>query len=380
MIKKRNFTEYEKGEARKNTFIFLGLTGKGKSQIIKYLTGDPDAVVSSSLSSCTPNSNLYYGSLNTDMNHEELFCLVDTAGLCDSQGEEQDKKNYEDIKNILLNNKCKIKGIFIIENFQDERMNGEERKIIAGAADLFPLKKFWDHTTFIYTHYYNKGSTSKVQIKKQQQAKLSESLMEIMSEICKRVKTIDFVDERNVHKLYVNIDNNVIEQKGFNMNDEEEAELYQQGLKDLEKAKKDLYKELLEKIKSDPLYDDIKDLGQEKIKIRKDNGFYYDMYEALIETRVFYLKGDPILTDIIACSEAIFKQSINKAFYHLGNIAKGTFLAELGLGMAIIFPIMKILGTDNNKLDLFPALAKLNKVLFPKEMSEKDMTFRKKLY
>ena len=204
--------------------------------------------------------------------------------------------------------------------------------------------------------------------------------MEIMSEICKRVKTIDFVDERNVHKLYVNNDNNVIEQKGFDMNDEEEAELYQQGLKDLEKAKKDLYKELLEKIKSDPLYDDIKDLGQEKIKIRKDNGFYYDMYEALIETRVFYLKGDPILTDIIACSEAIFKQSINKAFYHLGNIAKGTFLAELGLGMAIAFPIMKILGTDNNKLDLFPALAKLNKVLFPKEMSEKDMTFRKKLY
>ena len=76
------------------------------------------------------------------MNHEELFCLVDTAGLCDSQGEEQDKKNYEDIKNILLFNKCKIKGIFIIENFQEERMNGEERKIIAAPADLFPLKNF----------------------------------------------------------------------------------------------------------------------------------------------------------------------------------------------------------------------------------------------
>ena len=141
--------------------------------------------------------------------------------------------------------------------------------------------------------------------------KLSESLMEIMSEVCKRVKTIDFIDERSVHKLYVNIDNNVIEQTGFDMNDEEEAELYQQGLK--EKAKKELYKELLEKIKAQPLYDEIKDLGKEKIKVRKENGFYYDMYEALIETRIFYLKGEPILTDIIACSEPIFKESVNKA-------------------------------------------------------------------
>ena len=133
MIKKRNFTEYEKGEARKNTFIFLGLTGKGKSQIIKYLTGDPDAVVSSSLSSCTPNSNLYYGSLNTDMNHEELFCLVDTAGLCDSQGEEQDKKNYEDIKNILLNKKRKIFEVIDTKNFiifTFGEYDKESRKII----------------------------------------------------------------------------------------------------------------------------------------------------------------------------------------------------------------------------------------------------------
>ena len=52
------------------------------------------------------------------------------------------------------------------------------------------------------------------------------------------------------------------------------------------------------------------------------------MYEALIETRIFYLKGEPILTDIIACSEPIFKESVNKALYHISHNTKGTFSAD----------------------------------------------------
>ena len=45
MNSKRYFSESDKQKARKNTFILIGITGKGKSQIIKFLTGDPDAKV-----------------------------------------------------------------------------------------------------------------------------------------------------------------------------------------------------------------------------------------------------------------------------------------------------------------------------------------------
>ena len=197
----------------KNTFILLGLTGKGKSQIIRFLSGNPNVIVSNSLSSCTKYASLYYGVIQIDSNHEEFFCLIDTAGLCDSKGPKQDEKNYNDIKNILLYNKCEIKGIFMVENFQDERMNGEEKKIIEAACDLFPLKNFCQYLSIIYTHYYNKGSTSRVKIKKDQQAQLSNSLKEMLENVKReRIPNID-VDETNIHKLYVNIENNIIEKK-----------------------------------------------------------------------------------------------------------------------------------------------------------------------
>lgn len=305
MIKNRVFTKCEEEKAKKNTFILLGLTGKGKSQIIRFLSGNPNVIVSNSLSSCTKNASLYYGVIQIDSNHEEFFCLIDTAGLCDSKGPKQDEKNYNDIKNILLYNKCEIKGIFMVENFQDERMNGEEKKIIEAACDLFPLKNFCQYLSIIYTHYYNKGSTSRVKIKKDQQAQLSNSLKEILENVkSERIPNID-VDEANIHKLYVNIENNIIEKKDFDMDDEEEKELYEQGLKDLEKAKNELYKELLEKIKKEPIYDKIEDLGKEKILIRKVKDSYYNIYESFVEIRNFYLKGELIYKDIISCSEPV---------------------------------------------------------------------------
>lgn len=169
----------------------IGITGKGKSQIIKFLTGDPDAKVSNSKNSCTPCSSLYYGAVQSDANNEELFCMIDTAGLCDSSGSNQDKKNYNDIKETLIKNKCEVKGIFIIENFQDERMDGEERKVIKAASDLFPLQKFWNYTTIIFTHYYNKGSTSKVKIKKEQIGPFCDSLKTIMNEVKERIQQLN---------------------------------------------------------------------------------------------------------------------------------------------------------------------------------------------
>lgn len=378
MITKREFSDSEKERAKKNTFVLIGITGKGKSQIIKYLTGDSKAKVSNSKSSCTPYSSLYYGAIQSDANKEELFCLIDTAGLCDSSGSEQDRKNYNDIRNILIDYKCEIKGIFIVENFQDERLDGEERKVFKAASDLFPLKKFWNHISIIFTHYYNKGSTSKVQIKKEQIGPFCDSLRDIMKQVKERIKTIDEINVESINKIYVNIDNNVIEKKGFNLDDEEEKELYEQGLKDLEKAKKELYKEILEKIKLEPLYDKVKDNGTQRIIIKKSvSALTYHIFEAYIEKRSFYLKGKLIFIDYISIADPEFKESINKGLFYLEKFGKGVMLVDMALVSPIVKGVDIIINKENSYFEIGPALTRIYEEWFP---DETDKEYRKKLY
>jgi len=375
MITKRSFSESDKQKARKNTFILIGITGKGKSQIIKFLTGDPDAKVSNSKNSCTPCSSLYYGAVQSDANNEELFCMIDTAGLCDSSGSNQDKKNYNDIKETLIKNKCEVKGIFIIENFQDERMDGEERKVIKAASDLFPLQKFWNYTTIIFTHYYNKGSTSKVKIKKEQIGPFCDSLKTIMNEVKERIQTIECIDVNSVGKIYINIDDNVIEKKDFDLNDEEQNELYELGLKDLEKAKKELHTEILKKIKLEPLYDEVRDLGTQRFIIRKDaDTFNYNIYEVFIEVRNFYLKKKLIFSDFIYVKDPEFKENINKAKFYLEKVGKGFLMATVVVESPIIKGVSLFY---DRKIEIIPALAKLYEEWFPNETDKKCRT---KLY
>ena len=238
----RNFTEYEKSEARKNTFVLIGMTGNGKSQIIKFLTGDKNVKVSDSKSSCTSFTNLYYSSIKNDANNQKFVCFIDTAGFCDSKGSHQDRSNYNNIKNILIENKCEIKGIFIVENFQTERVNGEDKKIFKCASDLFPIKNFWDYTTIIFTHYYDKGSKKRGKIKKKQEEELSNILEEIIEDIHERIKSIKIIDQKYIHRLYIDIDDETIERK-YDLSDEDEKASYENGTKELQLAKKELYKE-----------------------------------------------------------------------------------------------------------------------------------------
>ena len=363
MNSKRYFSESDKQKARKNTFILIGTTGNGKSQIIKYLTGDPAAKVSKNKNSCTLYSSLYYGAIQNDANNEELFCMIDTPGLCDSSGSNQDKINYSDIKNTLINNKCEVKGIFIIENFQEERMNGEERKVIRAASDLFPLQKFWSYITIIFTHYYNKGSTNKVKIKKEQIGSFCDSLKTIMNEVKERIQTIDCIDVNSIDKIYIDINDDVIEKKGFDLNNEEENELYELGLKDLEKAKKELHTEILKRIKLDPLYDEVRDQGTKRFIIRKDvDTFNYIIYEVFIEIRNFYLKKKLIFTDFIYVKDPEFKEKINKAKFYLEKIGKGFLMTTFVVESPIIKGVFLLY---DKRIEIIPALANLYEQMFP---------------
>ena len=55
----------------------------------------------------------------------------------------------------------------------------------------------------------------------------------------------------------------------------------------------------------DPIYDEIKYGGIEDIIFRISEGIYYDLYNATIEIRYFYLKNKLIAADFVSCSKKI---------------------------------------------------------------------------
>lgn len=251
-------------------------------------------------------------------------------------------------------------------------MNGEERKVIKAASDLFPLQKFWSYITIIFTHYYDKGSTSRVKIKKEQIGSFCDSLKTIMNEVKERIQTIDCIDVNSIDKIYIDINDDVIEKKDYDLNDEEENKLYELGLKDLEKAKKELHAEILKRIKLDPLNDEVRDQGTKRFIIRKDaDTFNYIIYEVFIEIRNFYLKKKLIFTDFIYVKDPEFKEKINKAKFYLEKIGKGFLMTTFVVESPIIKGVFLLY---DKRIEIIPALARLYEQMFPDETNKNCRT------
>ena len=122
--------------------------------------------------------------------------------------------------------------------FSGRKNEWRRKKSIKAASDLFPLQKFWSYITIIFAHYYDKGSTSRVKIKKEQIGSFCDSLKTIMNEVKERIQTIDCIDVNSIDKIYIDINDDVIEKKDYDLNDEEENKLYELGLKDILKKPK----------------------------------------------------------------------------------------------------------------------------------------------
>lgn len=380
MISEIKLTEVQKEKARENTFLLIGLTGKGKSQIVKFLTGNKNIKVSLSTSSTTSKSELFYCSIQSSQYNLNHFCLIDTAGLCDSGGKKFDRKNYDNIKNMLISNNCHIKGIFIIENFQEIKGNNEVRKVYEATADLFPLEKFWDYITIIYTHYFDQGSTDKEYVKAQIENEIIKMLKEVNSDIIQRVKKIESINAENVHKLFINIDDNVLEFRGFDMNNPRRKFAYEMGKLDLEDAKNILYKEIVERIKMEPIYDLVKNLGIQNLIIRKEHDkFNYALYKISVEIREFYFKGKLVLKDFIQNGDKELIDIVNKGKFFIEKIGKGILFGAFIVEAPILIPLYK--GIDliaSNGFNYFEFAKDVYKEFFPEEVE--DNKFRQKKY
>lgn len=79
--------------------------------------------------------------------------MIDTPGLNDSNGEEQDKKNINLMKDYIKNHN-RIKGIIILLKFTDNRITGSIKKSLDIFCDMLPMNYFWSHVVIVFSHYF----------------------------------------------------------------------------------------------------------------------------------------------------------------------------------------------------------------------------------
>lgn len=135
---------------------------------------------------------------------------------------------------------------------------------------------------------------------------------------------------------------------------------------------------MLNKMKLEPLYDEVRDAGTQKLIIKKEDTFFrYNIYEIYVEKREFYLKGKKIFIDFIQCSDPKFKENINKISYRLEQFGKGLIVVDIALFSPIAKGVDVIINGDDATFEIGPALSSIIEEWFPDESKEE---YRQKLY
>ena len=182
-----------------NTYIILGITGVGKSTLIKVLSDDKSIQIGETYKSCTKECKSY----NFDYNNIK-YCFIDTPGFVDTEGDSKDKINYEFIKQILTDKKYKIKGIIIIFNFQENKFLTYHEKSLKKIIDLVPLNNFWSYITIVFSHTYGNGFGNLEEKKKEKLKNIKQCLKTIMDDYYYK-KGIEIINLDNLNCHFINI-------------------------------------------------------------------------------------------------------------------------------------------------------------------------------
>jgi predicted GTPase len=196
-----NFNEKEINEAKKNGFVFVGITGAGKSTLINVLLGEEKCKVGRSADRVTKETKAYYHKLKSG----KMITVLDTPGLCDPKkiiNENTDNIHLEGIKEVIMKESIQIKGIIFLINFQNERFDSSEQDALINYNKIFPLENFWKHVLVIFTHYFQDPDGDTVEeMKKEKDSSNKEILMQIME----KVKNVsDVISYNELQTTYFN--------------------------------------------------------------------------------------------------------------------------------------------------------------------------------
>ena len=253
-----NLNEEEILKAKENGFILIGKTGTGKTSLLNVLFGDDVGKVGYSSKSETKITS-YYCIKEKIGDKYIYFCIIDTPGLFDTNGEEADDSQKKEIIKLISRKKIKIKGLLFLANFQNERFDASEQLSLIQYNSIFPLKDFWKHLIIIFTHYYgDPDGDSKEEIQQRSKNVLSN----IFSTIMNKVKNIsDPINFEELNRQYINVYSRP-------KNDKQ--------IKNNKKIRNDLILEIEKYIHLNPMFSKIQILHFKKYEIKLNDRFVYD--------------------------------------------------------------------------------------------------------
>ena len=168
-----------------SSIIILGETGTGKSTFINNLCLTPKCKVGLGLDSETEEVL----GVKCEGEYKDIF-MIDTPGLNDSNGEEQDERNINLMSQFIKNNP-RIKGIIILLKFTDNKLTGSIKKSMKTFYNMFPMNNFWSHVVIVFSYYYDTNSEAKLQRKKLLIKNYEKEIKKIMQQ-SKSVKIVIF--------------------------------------------------------------------------------------------------------------------------------------------------------------------------------------------
>lgn len=254
----KDLTEEEILKCKDNGFILVGKTGVGKTSLLNVIFEDEVGKVGHSSKSETKKSNYYC--IKEKLNKEIIFfCVIDTPGLYDTNGIDDDINQKKDIQKLIATENIKIKGILFLSNFQNERFDFSEQNTLIEYNALFPMKDFWSRIILIFTHYYSDpDGDSKEEIQQRSITNFTTIMKNIMEKTKKISNPIDFLD---INRQYVNIYSRIKNEK---------------QIKNNKSIRNSLIIEISKYINLNPMLNKLQMFHFEKYEIEENDEYLYD--------------------------------------------------------------------------------------------------------
>ena len=219
-----------------SSIIIVGETGTGKSSFINNLCQTPKCKVGLGLDSETEEVL----GVKCEGYYKDIF-MIDTPGLNDSNGEEQDERNIN-LMNQFIKNNPRIKGIIILLKFTNNKLTGSIKKSLKIFYDMFPLNNFWSHVVICFSYYYDMNPEAKIQIIKNYEKEFKKIMQQSKSE------HKDFVIPEDIKMFFCEL-----------KNPDEETKLEIKKIIDYLKIKEQMFKKIEEKIEEPKIKESIKE-------------------------------------------------------------------------------------------------------------------------
>ena len=266
----------EKSEKESSSIIILGETGTGKSTFINNLCQTPKCKVGLDLNSETEE----VVGVKCDGEYEDIF-MIDTPGLNDSNGEEQDERNIN-LMNQFIKNNPRIKGIIILLKFTDNKLTGSIKKSLKIFYDMFPMNNFWSHVIIAFSYYYDANPEEKIKRKNLLIKNYEKEIKKIMSQ--SKTKHKDFIIPENIKMFFCELKNP----------DEETKSEIKKAIEYL-KEKEQMFKKIEEKIEEPKIAESIKEGNVTTVKYYIEKvTIFTDFDDTQTEARKIIEKWDEI--------------------------------------------------------------------------------------